>query len=366
MKIGRGLSLTILLICIFLSVQFENVISQASKVVADNYKRTHQIFFNLNNDFENRAQVITTSDAYIIAGRTAVQYISDEGMLLWEKDISSKNVCIAEGDDYFAIAEQKAGDIFLVDSKGNIVTKRYGLGTILSVKCFEDYIAVVKDNQEFLLLDSQLKTLCSTVLPKGTVIDYEVDVKSQNAIIAILDLSRNEYNTKVVLTSFNGTIVGGSNIEKQIAYDVAVFDQQLYVLTDQGISYFGFDGKLTGNYKAKQTISKFILAESPWLFFVPNTGENQTVSTQKNKIVQVATDNKVLQEFKLPIETIKGMYQIGEKLLVYDEKELFILSKEGKMLESYRVKDEIKNVHVISKHSFAIEFINHLDVYNLK
>ena len=366
MKKGRGLSLTILLICIFLSVQFENVMSQASKVVADNYKRTHQIFFNLNNDFENRAQVITTSDAYIIAGRTAVQYISEEGKLEWEKDISSKNVCIAKGEEYFAIAEQKAGDVFLVDPKGSIVSKRYGLGTILSIKCFEGYIAVVKDNQEFLLLDNQLKTLCSTVLPKGTVIDYEVDVKSQNAIVAILDLSRNEYNTKVVLTSFNGTIVGGSNIEKQIAYDVAVFDQLLYVLTDQGISYFGFDGKLIGNYKAKQTISKFILSESPWLFFVPNTGENQTVSTQKNKIVQLSTDNKVLHEFKLPVETIKGMYEIGDNLLVYNERDIFILSQEGKKLETYHVKDEIKNVHIMNKQSFAVEFINHLDIYNLK
>ena len=367
MKKGQGFSLTILLICILCSIQFEAIVSQSSRLVAENYKRSNQIFFNLNNDFEYRAQIFTMDEAYVIVGRTSVQYISQEGKLKWEKDISSPNVSVARGNNQMILAEKKAGDIFIINKNGDIVEKRYALGAIESIKSYEDeYVGVLKSNHDFVLLDKNLKTICSTTLPKGTVIDYEVDLTSQTIAIAVLDLSRQAYNTKLVLTSFNGSIVGGSNLEKQIAYDMALHNGKIYVLTDMGISCFTFDGKLQDRYKVNQTISQFSLSENTWLYLIVDKIENTNVATQKNKMIQVGANNKIITEFKSPIDSVNGMMEISDGILMFNEEKVVLLNNEGKLLETYKGTEVIRAVHVVNKKSFAIEYMNHLDIFILK
>ena len=145
----KGLSLFVLLMCVFFTMQFEAVLSQASKVIDDDYKLTNQVFFNLNNDFEYRAQIFSIEDAFIIVGRTSVQYISAEGKLIWEKDVSSQNVSVAKGEHSFALAEKKAGDIFVLNDEGKILKKRLSIGAIESLKVFDDaYYGVLKANQD--------------------------------------------------------------------------------------------------------------------------------------------------------------------------------------------------------------------------
>ncbi len=367
MKKGHGLSWLILLLSILFVMQFENIVSQASKLVDENYKRSNQVFFNLNNDFEYRAQIFTIEDAFLIVGRTSVQYISSEGRVLWEKDVSSQNVSVAAGLDYFVLAEKKAGDVFVINRDGEIIAKRFALGAIESIKSFDDsYFGVLKANNELILIDQKLKTVCSTELPKGVIIDYDVDIDKQNIAVVLLDLSRKEFNSKLVLASFGGSITSGSNISGEIAYDMKLFENHIAILSDTGILYYGFDGKLENTFASDQIISSFILEAQPWLYLKQQQTGNVPIDAKADKLVQLSGEGKVLNTFEPPIAPIDGLKLFGENLVAFNTERVVIVNMAGKVVESYIGTEKITNVHLLGDKSFAIEYINHLDIYTSK
>lgn len=360
----KGLSWLVLLLSIFFVMQFENIMSQATKLLDTDYKHVNAVYFNLNNDFEHRAQIMTTDEAFIIVGREKVQYLSKEGTLLWEKTVSSKNVSISSYKSEFVLAEKKAGDLFILNKKGEITEKRFALGAIESIKCFDDgYIGVLKTDNEFILLDKKLKTLCSTQLPKGKIIDFDVDVAKQNIAILILDLNQKSFNSKLVLASFNGNIISGSNIEQEIAYDMKLYDQQIAVLVDDGYKLYDFTGKLQNEYPMEQTIGGFELSEPTWIYLKQQTTDVLEVT---DRIVALDREAKTVKEFKTKFNPINGLMTIGKNLLLYNEENVAIVDTTGKVLETYKGSETIRAVHMLGSESFAIEYINHLDVYMKK
>lgn len=366
MKRGHGLSWVILILCIVLVMQIEPIISWASRLIKEDYKLSNQVYFNLNNDFEHRAQIFTVDNAFVIVGRTAVQYISKAGDVIWEKDVSSQNVSVAPGKKVFALAEKKAGDVFIINQSGEIIAKHFGLGAIETIKLFNDqYVGVIKSDGEYVLLDKNLKTISSTTLPTGTVIDYDLDINNQNSILVILDLSRKAFNSKLVIISFNGNIISGSNIEQEIAYDIILYNNHIRILVDTGMLVFGYDGKKMEQKSMEQTIGAFAQSDGFWVYLV-NSVNQSTVDEKPERFVKMDAKGEVIHEFSPPFTPIKQFRQFGEQLLLFNEEKVSIVDVTGKVIETYPGSEKIKAVHPLGTEGFAIEYINHLDIYLLK
>lgn len=364
MKKGRVLSWFVLLLCIFSVMQFENVISQASRLVDQNYRLANKVFLGLNNDFEHRAQIITINDAFVIVGRTSVQYIASDGKMIWEKDVSSQNVSVGPGKNAFVMAEKKAGDIFVVNRKGEIVNKRFSMGAISSVKMFDDgFVAVLKADNELMLLDDKLKTVCSTILPKGVIIDYEIDASKQNIAIILLDLSRKAFNSKLILTSFNGSIVSGSNLSEKIVYNMRLNRDKIAVLSDTGLLLFDFNGKLIGETPFEQTLKNFSMDSEIVLHM---TGSSSDESQDSERLVIMNYSGETQKEISVKIDDAIGVRAFGDRMIMFSDEAAVILDKEGKVSETYYGSEAIKDIHIIGSHSFAIEYVNHLEIYTLR
>lgn len=364
MKKGRALSWLVLLLCILLVMQFENVISQASRLVDQNYRMANKVFLGLNNDFEHRAQIITINDAFVIIGRTSVQYIASDGRMIWEKDVSSQNVSVGPGKNAFVMAEKKAGDVFVVNRKGEIENKRFSMGAISSVKMFDDgFVAVLKADNELMLLDDKLKTVCSTILPKGVIIDYEIDASKQNIAIILLDLSRKAFNSKLILTSFNGNIVSGSNLSEKIVYNMRLNRDKIAVLSDTGLLLFDFNGKLVDDTPFEQTLKNFSMDSDIVLHMTGNTNDQSLVS---DRLVIMNYSGETLKDLAVKIDDAIGVRAFGDRIIMFSDEVAVILDKEGKVSESYYGSESIKDIHIIGSHSFAIEYVNHLEIYTLK
>lgn len=363
----KSISIAILIICIIFVMQFERIVSLATRLVDENYKKSDSIYFNLNNDFENRAQVYALKDAYIIVGRTKLQYISDKGILIWEKDITSQNVSVDTESKQMLLAEKKAGDLFLVNESGEIVQKRFAIGSIESVRCFSgDYFGVLKSDHEFLLLDKSLKTVSSTELPLGTIIDYKMNLERQNVAFLLLDLKHAEFNTKLIITTFNGNIVSGSNISEDIGYAMHLKKDKIMVLVDHAMMSFDYDGKKLSEATFDQTISQFKLSEHVYLFLNNANNTAMTVETPEEQMVVYDDNGNLLANFKPPFLDLLGVNLIEDKILLYNSEKLVIMDLSGNVKETYTVSEAIVNVHVMNSKSFAIEFLDHLDVYTLR
>lgn len=364
MKKGRALSWLILLLCIFSVMQFENVISQASRLVDQNYKLANKVFLGLNNDFENRAQIITINDAFVIIGRTSVQYIASDGRMIWEKDVSSQNVSVGPGENAFVMAEKKAGDVFVVNRKGEIENKRFSMGPIASVKMFSDgYVAILKADNELLLLDDKLKTVCSTILPKGVIIDYEIDASRENIAIILLDLTSKTFNSKLILTSFNGNIVSGSNLSEKIVYNMRLNRDKIAVLCDTGLLLFDYSGKLISETTFEQTLKNFYMDTRIALHLIGSSNDQTLLPEQ---IVFLDYSGEKQSEMEVKLEDAQGIKAFGDQMIMFSEKMAIIVDQDGKVSETYYGSEDIKDIHIIGAHSFAIEYVNHLEIYTLK
>ena len=367
MKKGKALSWLVLLLSVFFVMQFENVISQASRLIHSNYKMTNQVFFNQNNDFEHRAHIFSIDDAFIIVGKTAVQYIASDGRVIWEKDVSSQNVSVGAGENAFVLVEKKAGDVFLIGKAGEIIEKRFSVGAVESVKMFsEGYIGVLQKNNKFMLLDKHLKTVSDVQLPKGEVVTYDLDPNHQSLAFAILDLTRREFNSKLVFVSYNGNITSGSTISERIVYDVKIMKDCVATLTDDGLIFFDYSGKQIGSYEPEQTISGFTLQDQMWLYLGKKDADNVTINPEVEKLVQINSSGEVTQTIELKISDVKGIKNFGSQLIAYSDEMMVIINNEGKILDTYYGTETIVDVHTIGSHSFAIEYINYLDIYTLK
>lgn len=363
----KSLSLIVLLICILFVMQFESIVSEASKLFNENYKLKNQIYFNLNNDFEYRAQIFTIDDAFVIVGRAKVQYISNEGELIWEKDVSSQNVSVAPGTNFFILAEKKAGDIFVINKQGEIIEKRFALGAIESVKSFDDgYVGVIKADHEFVLLDQKLKTVCSTKLPSGIILDYDLMANRQNIAFLLLDLNHTEFNSKLVITTFNGNIVSGSNIAEEIGYGMTLLKDKIVVLVDNALFYYDYNGKRIHEVNIEQTISSFLLSNDSYLYLNNQGNNNITIETPPEKLISLNAQGDILEDFKPDLLSVLGMKKLGDQLMIFNKDQVQIIGSAGEVKEVYNATDEIKAIHVINDTSFAIEYINHLDVYTQK
>lgn len=367
MKKGRALSWLVLLLSVFFVMQFENVISQASRLIHSNYKMTNQVFFNQNNDFEHRAQIFSIEDAFVIVGKTAVQYIASDGRVIWEKDVSSQNVSVGAGKNTFVLAEKKAGDLFLVNKAGEILEKRFSVGAIESVRMFSDgYIGVLQKNNAFMLLDKHLKTVSVVQLPKGEVMAYGLEPNHQSLAFVILDLTRREFNSKLVFVAYNGNITSGSTISEKIVYDLKVMKDSVATLTDEGLLFFDYTGKQIGSYEPEQIISGFTMEDQMWLYLGKKDASNITVNPETEKLVQVNNNGEPIETIELKIPDVKGIEVFGNQLVAFSDKMMVILNNEGKILDTFYGTEAIMNVHTIDSHSFAIEYINYLDIYTLK
>ncbi len=363
----KSLSLIVLLISVLFVMQFEGVVSEASKLFNENYKLKNQIYFNLNNDFEYRAQIFSIEDAFVIVGRAKVQYISAEGELIWEKDVSSQNVSVAPGTNYFVLAEKKAGDLFVINQKGEISEKRFAVGAIESIKRFENgYIGVIKSDHEFVLLDKKLKTVCSTKLPSGAILDYDLTASRQNISFLLLDLNHAQFNTKLVITTFNGSIVSGSNIAEEIGYGMKLMKDKIVILVDNALLYYDYNGKRINEVKIEQTVSNFLLKDNSYLYLNNQGNTNITIETPPEKLLTINAQGEIIKEFKPDLLSIIGMKKLGDKLMIFSKDQIEIIGNSGKTEEVYNAVDDIKAIHVINDTSFAIEYINHLDVYTQK
>lgn len=366
MKKGSALSLTILILSLLLVTQFDLVIAGVSKWINEDYVKTQEFVFNQNNNFEYRAEIITMDDAYVIVDPTEIKYVSSEGNAIWKKDLASQNVAVAGGKKIIVLSERKAGDVFVLNSKGEITAKVMDLGSVRQVKVFDDkYVGVLKDDSSLVLLDTKMKLISTTQLPKGEILDFDLNIKSQDIVAILLDLSRKEFNTKLVLASMNGNISSGSNLTQEIAYEMEIDEDRINVLVDSALLSYDYKGTLETRIPIDRTISQFLFHERSdqvWIYVV-NTESDLSAPQNGNEILIFDRNGNQIAAFEPPFDEIYGFAEFGDLAIVFGARDIAVIDSEGKVLERYNGKDDIQKIHSIDDKSFGVEYINRLEIY---
>lgn len=321
---------------------------------------------NQNNNFEYRAKTFEMKNGYLALDPSEVTYVSDTGKALWRKKLSSQNVDGAVSDKWMVLCEKKSGDLFVLDKDGELLAEKFALGQIQSIQVLNNkYIAVLKENRELILLDKNLKPSSTTMLPKGKIVDFGLNPENTEIVLGLLDLSRSDFNTKILFTDLQGNIKSGSHIYESIAYGVFLEEDVIIMIVDSGILIYNYRGELVSKIEAKRIIQNFFYDTSNnelFIHYVDASPELESTKPQ-SEIVVYNLEGKALRAFKPPVKEIKGMRAFGRELMIFSKNELFVMNLEGKVEKKYVYKEEIQHIRTVGMRSFALEFIGKMDVY---
>lgn len=360
---GKKVSFLIFIMCFLFTFRVDGIWSE---IQGQGYILGTSVLINQNDNFEYRAKTYSMNKAYLALDPSEVIYISDEGKPIWKKTLASQNVDGAVGKKWMVLCERKSGDIFVLDNEGNLLAEKFSLGPIDSIKILNDaYVAVLKKNRELLLFDKTLKPTSTTILPKGKIIDFGLNPQNTEIVISLLDLSRSDFNTKILFTDLQGNIKSGSHVYAVIPYDVILEDGVIIMVVDAGFLFYNYKGENVGNIETQRTIQNFFYSNQTSELYVHliDEGAQLESTTPKSEMAVYNQQGTVVRKFIPPFDNIKGMTAFGSDLMLYNDKELAVVSREGKVTKKYVFKDDIQKVHTLDKKSFAVTFIGRMDVY---
>ncbi|GAU77858.1 DUF5711 family protein [Fusibacter sp. 3D3] len=369
MNKSRLNSLIIFVICLIIVLKFDFVVAQFSKWVKEDFKVINRVIYNQNVDFENRAEILKVASRYVILDQSKLKVYDDEGIPIWEKEVATQNVLMASGKSSIALVEKKSGDVFIVDMKGNIKASHFGFGSVKGLKYFdEQYVGLLKTDGTLTILDEKLEVLSNTVLPKGEIIDFSINIKRQDIVAVVLDLSRKDFNTKLVIATFNGEIISGSNLFSEIAYQLWLSDDQINVITDSQMMAYDYECNLRFSVPFDRTVRKVLYEPEKGQFYFNVVNENGQIENPKaqNAIMVINNVGETHIEFDAGMDNIEGLKIMDKRLMAFNHEKIIFFNEEGKMVDTYIGKDEILDVIILDDTHFGIAYINHMDLYILK
>jgi len=359
----------ILIICIILVFGHREVIRYVSKVFNENYYKAESIEFNHNSDFENRAKILSLDKAYVVLESDALYYYDEYGNLIWSKAIMSKNTLISAGEKTMVIAEKKAGDVFVIDSNGDIVASILGLGSIQSIQYFEEsYIGILKEDNVLSIYDVKMNLIGNTAFPDGQVIDYGINLPKEDVVAVLLDLSRTDFNSKLIVSTFNGDITSGSNLIEEIVYGIYLSKAQVIIVSDNHIRIFDYNTKRVSEIEMDRITHQMTFDEKEEILYVQVTNVQSEIENPKPKqsVIAIDTRGKITSEFEVSIENVIGMTVFKDTLLLYNQNEIVSYKKTGEYVETYESDEMIYGIIHTKKKSFGVIFDNYMDIYREK
>lgn len=362
-------SIVILCLCLLAAFNFDFVTAQVSKFFKEDFKPINEIVYNQNVDFENRAEIKTIGDDYCLLDQSKLTLYDNEGKPKWEKALSTQNVLISPGKTSFAIVEKKSGDLYILDLKGNILFSKFGLGSVKSLKYFDDqYIGLLKTDGTLTVLNQKLEEISHTVLPKGEIIDFSINIKRQDIVAVVLDLSRKDFNTKLVIATFNGEIISGSNLFSEIAYTLWLTDDEIFIASDSRLMRYDYECNLQPSTPFDRTVRRLVYDSKRDLFFfnVVNTEDQIDNPKSANAIITYNDKDEPIMEIDAVLEDIKGMKVMGNRLMIFNQNEVVFFDEDGKIVDRYKGSDEVLDVVIIDADHFGIAYINHMMLYERK
>jgi len=362
----RLLSLICLGISLLIVFEFDQIWYLFSKT---SYENVAQITFNKNSDFEYRATLVNLEHGYIVMEQSSLIYYDHVGNKIWSKNLNSENTLIAEGKDRLVIAEKKAGDIFILSESGEILASILGLGKLVDIKFFEDtFVGALKADGNLNMYDEKLNLLGITNLPKGEMITYDVNTDHQDIVMGILDLSRTDFNSKLVIGGFNGTIMSGSNLIQDLVYAIDLAPKSMFVTTDHQLRMYNYDSTLLQEIDFEGTLHHMVYDDVHQHILLQFTNDAISLDNPKAKQTLVCYDDygEVMYDIALPLDEVEGIKLFGEKLCVFNTNEVVFLDEEGRVHERYRGKEPIKDVLLTALDTFGIVYDNSIVIYAAK
>lgn len=218
-------------------------------------------FVSLFNSFRKGNKELELVNSVDISGVIDVKCY-DDNVVLWqpnkisfldmvkdiivEKDFNFKDPFISYGEKNIYVGDKSTGDIYIMDTQGNTVSKKQIKKKVLNIEEMENAIInhiKDKNGEKINIYDKNDKLVGDYLFNEDSVINYSVSNNNKKTLIAVLDLSENKLKSKIYFYDKKGKELNSLDIKGEVVIYSKFEGNNSIILTDKSL-YYVKDGKI--------------------------------------------------------------------------------------------------------------------------
>lgn len=312
-----------------------------------------------------------TNGFFIVAGNQLKLY-DTQGNEKWyiEKELYDPVVKVSE--TLFFLGDKETGEISAVDFQGNIQWSVYIEKSLRNMAVNQQgYIALYTEGEdgagEILVLNPQGKEEGKIGIAKGTILDISMADGQDLLAVSVLDTQQNKIETKVVLYTKKGKLLGGNQYEGQIITHLFFSeDHRLMKVGDENLMGFSKEKGLLWSKEVPGVINK-IAWDKQGLMALNIVDHQKGIIDTKNQnyIWVVDMEGKEISKTAVKGEII-GMDIQKDDVVAFTKRTLYFISKQGRQWGEKKINNDIQWVHMFSDKQVIVGLKNKLEMMQVK
>lgn len=226
-KLTGRYQLILLLIVMTLVFSYEQIISVTKLLILEswfNIKAVAEIeSFSKGSPDEKAASfsAVSLEGRVIIAGEGQLTCYGHDGMLIWQRALSSNHVDLYKFGSNCLIVDKSRGDLALLSAKNEILYSKKDIGVVKNIEIFKDErIALSKsEGNAIAVFDSELKLVGTLEPPAGDVVMFKFSMEEPRLLVYSTALINGEFSSFIYHYSDEALLLSTSDLEDRIVYD---------------------------------------------------------------------------------------------------------------------------------------------------
>lgn len=367
----RRLSLAMLLLSftiVFGAGYVLSLIREASGLGPISIEKINTINTTAEPTYKKQSFFYPVVSGIIMTGNERLTYLTVRGEVVWEKEFFGSDILAHERNDMFYICDKATGDYYVLDKKGQILSKLEGLGKVERFLVGSDgYTALyLKNDKKVALINPQGVMSATIPVPYEDILDLRYSEAMKLIAMSVLVVENDYFHTNVLMFGTDGKMRGARNFNNAV----------LYRLSDAGEGFIGYSDEMIIAFddQNEELWKKIIDREVTRLAFDPfgNTLLNLTI---QNKAIDDTRDNNVLsmyniageKVFERKIEVVVDLMAMGpDRIAFLGDGKLHILNFSGKLLGVKVVDDSLLALEWLDETHLGVEYENRYEIYSCK
>lgn len=330
-------------------------------------KKTNEIQLNVENE-ESKIEVQSINGNIVLSNGKKIIFFNDNGDPLWEKNLTVSDPFIGGGENNIVVGDLETGQINFLDNKGNDIGG-YLIGEpIYELKVNDDgnTLAILKSNMIY-SIGNNGEEISSFKPPEGEIIDGSLSDNNGILALSILNTEEDGFHSNMIFYNNEGSIISGKKYENSIIYQLYFIDQdEVLAIGDNIILVLNKDNGVAWEKNFEETINKFDMSKEG--IVAVNLIKNKSIildTKNRTTVNKISKKGEILS--KTPIAgDIQGIDIYNDKTLVYSDRTIFIIDKNGDIEIEKKVNMDIMEAWWITEDTIGVVYREEVHIFKIE
>lgn len=346
-KTYKGFKLFILIFAL-LAVVFFKEDNQQKFILFLNDLTSKEIELQLNKQYQG-ANINFFDDTLIKWEDNNLTFLNNDGSEKWIKEFDFIEPEIVYSDKIVYVLDRSLGDIYLLDSNGDTISKIQLKTPIFSIKESNNNLLIhikEKGPENLKIIYKGENSIDELIKVNENILTYSLNSDSTKYVYSSLSLTNSDIISKMVINSIEGIEEFTVEIKNEIIISTEFIQDKIMILTDSTLN-IADNGEIKWSKEFPLIKDVFINKKEIYLLYGDNI-----------EVIDLEGETKSKTTFGVDYKRIA---LVGDYIVLYGNKDLIILQDYNEVLRYKAEEDIIKivgnNNQIILHHNDKIQVL---------